>query len=81
MGKQKKDRKAFNFMRSYYDAIKTFPKSQQSKLYEAIVKYSFEDDYMPNFNGTLAMAWLLIQPILDKSFINYKNASRNKPND
>ena len=81
MEKKKKDRKAFNFMRSYYDAIETLPKNQQSKLYEAIVKYSFEDNYNPEFKGTLSTVWFLIKPVLDKSFTNYQNGSKKQPNE
>lgn len=71
---KKCDRKAFNFMKSFYDAIETLPKKKQPLIYEAIVKYSFDDEFEPNFTGQLLTVWLLIKPILDKSFTNYKNA-------
>lgn len=76
--KKKSDRNAFNFMKSYYEAIKKVSKKNQPKLLEAIVKYSFEDDYEPHFNGELDLAWTLIKPILNKSFTNYQNAKSNK---
>ena len=79
--RKKSDRKAFNFMQSYYEAIKKVSKKNQPKLLEAIVKYSFEDDYIPHFDGELDLAWTLIKPILDKSFINYLNAKSNKEDD
>ena len=69
----KKDREYFNFIRSFYDAVDVLPNKDKPKMYEAIVKYSFEDDFEPKFTGTLLSVWLLIKPILDKSFTNYKN--------
>lgn len=75
----KKDRKKFNFMKSFYEAVETLPKKDRQKMYEAIIKYSFEDDYVPEFKGGLRTAWILIQPILDTSFKQYKNGSQNTP--
>lgn len=75
----KKDRKKFNFMKSFYEAVETLPKKDRQKMYEAIIKYSFEDDYVPEFKGGLKTAWILIQPILDASFKQYKNGSQNTP--
>lgn len=73
----KEKRTKFNFMRSFYESIETLPKKDRPKLYEAIIKYSFEDDYNPDFKGLLNTVWLLIKPILDKSFKQYKNGCQN----
>lgn len=80
MSKNKKDRKAFNFMRSFYEAIETLPKKKQPLMYEAIVKYSFDDNFDPNFNGILLTTWTLIKPVLDKSFTNYQNGNKKNSN-
>lgn len=77
----KHDRKKFNFMKSFYEAVETLPKKDRPKMYEAIIKYSFEDDYDPCFSGTLATVWILIKPILDTSYKQYRNGSRNNSND
>lgn len=77
----KQERKKFNFMKSFYDAVESMPKKDRPKMYEAIIKYSFEDDYNPDFTGSLATAWILIKPILDKSYQQYQNGSQNTPND
>lgn len=79
--KSKQDRKKFNFMKSFYEAVETLPKRDRPKIYEAIIKYSFEDDYIPDFTGTLATVWILIQPILDTSYKQYKNGSQNGAKD
>ncbi len=77
----KQDRKKFNFMKSFYEAVERLPKKDRPKMYEAIIKYSFEDNYKPDFKGTLATVWILIQPILDTSFKQYKNGSQNNSTD
>ena len=71
----KSNRKKFNFMKSFYEAVETLPAKDKPKMYEAIIKYSFEDDYKPNFKGILATVWILIQPILDTSYKQYKNGN------
>ena len=76
----KQDRKKFYFMRSFYEAVETLPKKDRPKMYEAIIKYSLEDDYNPEFTGNLATMWILIKPILDNSFKQYKNGSQNTAN-
>ena len=77
----KHDRKKFNFMKSFYDAVESMPKKYRPKMYEAIIKYSFEDGYDPSFTGSLATAWILIKPILDKSYQQFQNGSQNRAND
>lgn len=78
--KTKKDRNKFYFMRSFYEAVETLTNKDKSRMYEAIIKYSFEDSYVPEFKGTLATVWLLIKPVLDNSFKQYKNGSQNNAN-
>lgn len=77
----KSERKKFNFMKSFYEAVETLPEKDKPKMYEAIIKYSFEDDYKPDFKGILATVWILIQPILDTSYKQYRNGSQNTPRD
>ncbi len=74
--KKKSDRNKFNFMKSFYEAVETLPEKDKSKMYEAIIKYSFEDDYQPHFKGTLSTVWILIKPILDNSFKQFQNGSQ-----
>jgi len=74
----KQDRKKFNFMKSFYEAVESMPKRDRPRMYEAIIKYSFEDNYEPDFTGSLATAWILIKPILDNSFKQYKNVAKIK---
>lgn len=74
----KSERNKFNFMKSFYEAVESMPKKDRPKMYEAIIKYSFEDDYKPDFKGSLATAWILIQPILDKSYKQFRNGSQNR---
>lgn len=76
----KSERKKFNFMKSFYEAVETLPPKDRPKMYEAIIKYSFEDNYNPDFKGVLATVWILIKPILDNSHKQYKNGSQNTPN-
>lgn len=75
--KSKKDREKFYFFRSYYESIENLSDKNFNELCGAIVKYSFENDYIPKFKGATAMAWNLIKPFLDNSFKQYKNGSRN----
>lgn len=74
----KQERKKFNFMKSFYEAVESMPKKDRAKMYEAIIKYSFEDDFTPDFKGNLATSWILIKPVLDNSFKQYKNGSQNE---
>ena len=76
----KKERKKFNFMRSFYEAVEKMPKKERPQMYEAIIKYSFDDNFEPNFTGNMAIVWILIKPILDKNYQQFKNGSGNKPN-
>lgn len=66
-------------MRSFYEAVETLTNKDKPRMYEAIIKYSFEDNYEPNFKGTLATVWLLIKPILDNSFKQYKMVAKIIP--
>lgn len=79
--KQKSDRKTFKFMKSFYESVETLPKKYRPKMYEAIIKYSFEDDYDPEFKGVLSTVWILIKPILDNSFKQFQNGSSKRKKD
>lgn len=78
--KQKQDREKFYFFKSYYESIKDLPKKNRSELCEAIVRYSFEDEYNPEFKGTSLLVWKIIKPFLDNSFKQFQNGSRNSRN-
>jgi len=72
----KSEREYINFLRSFYDSIDELEDEDRLKMYDAIFKYSFEDGYEPDFKGINKSIWMLIKPILDKSFINYKNRKK-----
>lgn len=74
----KQERKKFYFMKSFYEAVESMPKKDRPKMYEAIIRYSFDDDYSPDFKGNLATSWILIKPVLDNSYKQYKNGSQNE---
>ena len=76
----KNERKAFNFLKSYYEAIESMPKKHRARLYEAIIKYSFDDNFSPDFSGDLATFWILIKPNLDNSYKQYLNGKKNTAN-
>lgn len=60
------DKKYVPFMRSYYDALKELPRSARANVVLSILEYAFEGT-TPILTGAAKMAFILIQPTLDKS--------------
>ena len=72
--KNNKKRPHFNFYRSFYEAIDLLSIESQGKLYKAIFDFSFQNCIKPtNLNEIENIIWTLIEPNLNKSYINYIN--------
>lgn len=72
----KNEREYINFVRSFYETGKNLGDKDRLNFYDSILGYSFDDDYKTTLTKNNTSLWTLIKPILDKSFINYKNRKR-----
>lgn len=54
------------FFRSYWEAARMLPDDERGRFLEGILAYAFDGDE-PDFEGVLAMAWVLVKPNLDSS--------------
>lgn len=59
-------RRAFTFLRSYYEAAKMLPDKHRLSLYDAILGYGF-DDAAPKLTDLARTYWILIEPVMSKS--------------
>ena len=69
----KNDREYINFVRSFYESSKNLSEKDRLNFYDSILGYSFEDNFEPKLTKANVSLWMLVKPILDKSFVNYKN--------
>lgn len=70
----------FTFYKNYYDILNYLPDNERLTLYDAILKYMFENQN-PELNGLLKGIWVNIKMPLDtnkKNIINGKNGGRPK---
>lgn len=77
-GKMKRDQ--FTFYRSYYEALKSLPQKEQTKVFMAICSYAL-DEIPPNLSGVSLSVFTLIRPTLDsgrRKAENRKNKTRTK---
>jgi len=71
-----KDRKeSFVFYRSFIDAIRTLPESDQLFLFNAIADFAL-DQKEPDLNGTAKGFWMLIRPNIEANNKRYENGKK-----
>ena len=59
-------RDQFTFYRSFYEALRTLPKSARLAAYEGITAYALDGE-APELHGAAATAFLLVKPVLDSA--------------
>lgn len=69
------ERKQFTFYRSYYDAIKTLPKREQTDLLLALCSYGLDKEER-KLSGTAAAIFTLIKPTLDAGWRKAEGGSK-----
>ena len=62
----------FTFYSNYYEIIKYLPDKERLKIYDAIVKYMFDNEE-PKLNGLLSGIWINIKMPLDNNKKNINN--------
>lgn len=65
----------FTFYSNYYEIIKYLPDKERLKIYDAIVKYMFDNEE-PKLNGLLSGIWVNIKMPLDNNKKNINNGSK-----
>lgn len=70
MSNEKRD--SFLFYRSFFDAIKTLNKRDQTAVTLGICDYAL-NGIEPKVSGAAASVWILIKPVLDANIKRYKN--------
>lgn len=65
------------FYRSFYDAIKNIPESDQLKVYTAIMEYAM-NDVQPEIDGIALAIFLLVKPQIDANNKRYENGKKPK---
>jgi hypothetical protein len=66
------NRENFTFFKSFSDAIEQCPEEQQLSIYRAISNFALYHQE-PILDGIAKLCWVLIRPILEKSWIKYNN--------
>lgn len=77
---EKHKRDQFTFYRSYYEAIRTLPKREQTAVFLALCSYALDED-IPALSGVALSVFTLIRPTLDsgrKKALNRENKTRTK---
>lgn len=75
---EKHKRDQFTFYRSYYEAIRTLPKKEQTAVFLAVCSYALDED-IPALSGVALSVFTLIRPTLDsgrKKALNRENKTR-----
>lgn len=70
-----KERKAFNFFKSYYDIAKELPEDLRGEYLMGILDYQFTG-VEPEFTGILKIAWIGQKHSLDKQLIGFKHGAK-----
>ena len=65
----------FTFYNNYYEIIKYLPDKERLKIYDAIVKYMFDNEE-PKLNGLLSGIWINIKMTLDNNKKNINNGQK-----
>ena len=71
---------SFTFYKNYYELIKYLKPNERIKLYDAIMKYIFEDEE-PQLNGLLNGIWVNLKMPLNTSKNNSGRGGRPKKNE
>ena len=71
------DREGFVFYRSFYEAIRELPESEQLAIYNAITEYSFTLEE-PKLEGIAKTIWILIKPQIEANNRRYLNWKKSK---
>lgn len=69
------DVKVFSFYRNYYELIKHLPTKNRVELYDAILKYMFEDEE-PKLTGLNQGIWVNLKMVLDNNKKNINNGKK-----
>jgi hypothetical protein len=69
---ENEDRENFTFFKSFSDAIEQCPEEKQLSIYRAISNFALYHQE-PILDGIAKLCWVLIRPILEKSWIKYNN--------
>ena len=74
---------SFIFYRSFFEAIREFPKDRRLEIYDAITNFAFVGEEA-EFTGMQNAIFSLIKPLIEASMKNYKNGKKggrpsNKP--
>lgn len=69
------DVKVFSFYRNYYELIKHLPAKNRTELYDAILKYMFEDEE-PKLTGLNQGIWVNLKMVLDNNKKNINNGKK-----
>ena len=73
-------RDSFIFYRSFYDAIKEIPETEQLQVYRAISIYALEQEEI-ELTGTSKAIFSLVKPQLDANYKKYENGKQNGSKD
>jgi len=70
-------RDSFIFYRSFYEAIKELPETNQTKLYNAIFGFCLNHEVI-ELSGIEKTVWTLIFPLLEANYKRYINGTKAK---
>ena len=73
-----KNRKAFNFYRSYYDVLIELPDDQKLKLLMAILDKQFLD-IEPELDGVVGLLYKSMKHAIDRQVDGFKAQSKRTP--
>lgn len=74
-------REQFTFYRSYYEAVRTLPKREQTAVLLAVCAYALDED-VPALSGVALSVFTLIRPTLDsgrRKAMNRENKTKTNP--
>jgi len=70
-------RDSFIFYRSFYEAIKEVPESEQLQIYKAISMYALEQEEI-ELTGVAKAIFSLVKPQLDANYKKYENGKQSR---
>lgn len=70
-------RDQFTFYRSYYEAIRTLPKKEQTAVLLAVCSYALDGE-VPELSGAALSVFTLIRPVLDSGRKKASNWNRKR---
>lgn len=81
--------RGFVMLQSYYEALEKLPDEQRAEMYDAIMRYVFDDEEPSDLSPVLRGYFILLRPNIDASIKKYaaqrangsKGGRPRKPND